>query len=112
MTFTRPALAIVCVAALLAACQSNTPPAPAANASATFDVLITNGRVVDGTGSPWFRADIGIIGDRIAAIGQHRHEGQQQDGERKHRQHQVAQPWPLRRRGAARGVEMIDAEQD
>lgn len=35
----------------------------------TFDVLIVNGRVVDGTGAPWFRADIGIIGDRIAAIG-------------------------------------------
>ncbi len=32
--------------------------------------MITNGRVVDGTGAPWFRADVGIIGDRIAAIGQ------------------------------------------
>src|SRR5206468_4805099 len=29
----------------------------------------TNGRIVDGTGSPWFRGDIGIAGDRIAAIG-------------------------------------------
>jgi dihydroorotase/N-acyl-D-amino-acid deacylase len=34
-----------------------------------FDVLITNGRIVDGTGAPWFRGDIGIVGDRIAAIG-------------------------------------------
>jgi len=34
-----------------------------------FDVLIVNGRVVDGTGAPWFRADVGITGDRIAAIG-------------------------------------------
>ena len=34
-----------------------------------FDVLITNGRIVDGTGSPWFRGDIGIVGDRIAALG-------------------------------------------
>ncbi len=33
-------------------------------------MLITNGRVVDGTGAPWFHADVGIIGDRIAAIGQ------------------------------------------
>jgi N-acyl-D-amino-acid deacylase len=34
-----------------------------------FDVLITHGRIVDGTGGPWFRADLGIVGDRIAAIG-------------------------------------------
>ena len=34
-----------------------------------FDVLITNGRIVDGTGSPWFRGDVGIVGDRIGAIG-------------------------------------------
>jgi dihydroorotase/N-acyl-D-amino-acid deacylase len=34
-----------------------------------FDVLIANGRVVDGTGAPWFTADVGIVGDRIAAIG-------------------------------------------
>jgi dihydroorotase/N-acyl-D-amino-acid deacylase len=35
----------------------------------TFDVVIVNGRIVDGTGSPWFRGDVGIVGDRIAAIG-------------------------------------------
>ncbi|MGC8795314.1 MAG: D-aminoacylase, partial [Bryobacteraceae bacterium] len=35
----------------------------------SFDVLITGGRVVDGTGAPWFRADVGIRGDHIAAIG-------------------------------------------
>ena len=34
-----------------------------------FDVLLTGGRVVDGTGAPWFAADVGVIGDRIAAIG-------------------------------------------
>ena len=34
-----------------------------------FDVLIRNGRVIDGTGSPWYSADIGIRGGRIAAIG-------------------------------------------
>jgi dihydroorotase/N-acyl-D-amino-acid deacylase len=36
---------------------------------ARFDILITNGRIVDGTGAPWFRGDVGIRGDRIAAIG-------------------------------------------
>jgi dihydroorotase/N-acyl-D-amino-acid deacylase len=34
-----------------------------------FDVLLTGGRVVDGTGAPWFTADVGVIGDRIAAVG-------------------------------------------
>jgi len=34
-----------------------------------FDVLIRNGRVFDGSGNPWFRADIGIVGDRITFIG-------------------------------------------
>ena len=34
-----------------------------------LDVLITGARVVDGAGNPWFRADVGIVGDRIAAVG-------------------------------------------
>ncbi|OWK37630.1 N-acyl-D-amino-acid deacylase family protein [Fimbriiglobus ruber] len=35
-----------------------------------FDLLIRNGRVVDGTGLPWVRADIGVTGDRVIAVGQ------------------------------------------
>lgn len=34
-----------------------------------FDIIIENGRVIDGTGNPWFRADIGIIDDRIHYLG-------------------------------------------
>jgi len=34
-----------------------------------FDVLITHGRIVDGTGAPWFKGDVGIVGDHIAAVG-------------------------------------------
>jgi N-acyl-D-amino-acid deacylase len=34
----------------------------------TLDLLLRNGRVVDGTGSPWFTADIGIRGDTIVRI--------------------------------------------
>jgi dihydroorotase/N-acyl-D-amino-acid deacylase len=36
----------------------------------SYDVVIRNGRIVDGTGSPWYSADIAIQGGRIAAIGQ------------------------------------------
>jgi dihydroorotase/N-acyl-D-amino-acid deacylase len=41
----------------------------AVSQSPQYDVLILNGHVVDGTGSPWYAADIGIRGGRIAAIG-------------------------------------------
>ncbi|HEV3140589.1 MAG TPA: D-aminoacylase [Vicinamibacterales bacterium] len=41
----------------------------AQRAGVRFDVVIANGRIVDGTGAPWFRGDVGIVGDRIAAIG-------------------------------------------
>jgi len=34
-----------------------------------YDILIKRGRIVDGTGNPWFYGDIGIIGDTIAEIG-------------------------------------------
>ena len=34
----------------------------------SFDVIIENGRVVDGTGAPWFYGDVGVRDDRIAAI--------------------------------------------
>lgn len=43
---------------------------PAATAqTSTFDIVITNGRIIDGTGSPWYSGDIGIHGGKIAAIG-------------------------------------------
>lgn len=34
-----------------------------------FDVVITNGRIVDGTGNPWYDGDVAIRGDRIVAVG-------------------------------------------
>ena len=34
-----------------------------------FDILIENGRVVDGTGNPWFYADVGITDNLIVAVG-------------------------------------------
>jgi N-acyl-D-aspartate/D-glutamate deacylase len=37
--------------------------------SASYDLLIRDGRIVDGTGAPWFSADVGIRKGRIAAMG-------------------------------------------
>jgi N-acyl-D-amino-acid deacylase len=34
-----------------------------------YDVVIRNGRVADGSGNPWFRADVGVRAGRIAAVG-------------------------------------------
>ncbi len=38
-------------------------------AQTRYDLIIRGGRVLDGTGNPWIRADIGIVGDRIQAVG-------------------------------------------
>jgi dihydroorotase/N-acyl-D-amino-acid deacylase len=34
-----------------------------------YDTVILNSRIIDGTGNPWYYGDVGIRGDRIAAIG-------------------------------------------
>jgi len=38
-------------------------------AAPAFDLVITHGRIIDGTGSPWYSADIGILDGKIAVIG-------------------------------------------
>jgi N-acyl-D-amino-acid deacylase len=42
---------------------------PVQAADATYDIIIRNGRVMDGSGNPWINAEIGISQGKIAAIG-------------------------------------------
>jgi dihydroorotase/N-acyl-D-amino-acid deacylase len=51
----------------LAACgqAAQTTPAPVGR----YDVVISGGRIVDGTGNAWFYGDVGVRGDRIAFVG-------------------------------------------
>ncbi len=55
------ALAAMVFAACVAPAQSTAP--------AAFDIVIVNGHIMDGTGSPWYSGQIGIRDGRIAAIG-------------------------------------------
>src|SRR5215471_3163323 len=58
---------------MLAGCFAPTLPMFASSQSrqpqgGRFDIIIRNGHVIDGTGSPWYSADVGIRDGRIAAI--------------------------------------------
>jgi N-acyl-D-amino-acid deacylase len=35
----------------------------------SYDLILRNGHIIDGTGNPWYAADVGIEGDRVASIG-------------------------------------------
>jgi N-acyl-D-amino-acid deacylase len=55
---------VVTVFAIILVCAAR-----AGAAAQSFDVLIRNGHLMDGTGSPWYSGDIGIRNGRIAALG-------------------------------------------
>src|SRR5438132_9460872 len=55
----RSFIAVAVVLAALAAPRAQSP---------AYDILIKHARIVDGTGSPWYRADLAIRGDTIARI--------------------------------------------
>jgi dihydroorotase/N-acyl-D-amino-acid deacylase len=57
-------------ALLILLCLSTAVPASAQSGAAepAYDIIITGGRVIDGTGTAWFYGDVAIKGDRIARI--------------------------------------------
>ena len=60
---TRCGTSVVAVVGAVLAWQVGTT-----SQSPAFDVVVRGGRVIDGTGNPWFIADIGIKGDSITAV--------------------------------------------
>ncbi len=61
--FARPEFLAVALASQLALLSIR------GQAAESFDVVIRGGRIVDGTGAPWYRADVGIAAGKIAKIG-------------------------------------------
>jgi dihydroorotase/N-acyl-D-amino-acid deacylase len=55
---------LVCVSLFTAACLL-----PAQSTNTAYDLIITNGHIIDGTGSPWYSGDLGIRDGKIVAIG-------------------------------------------
>ena len=55
--------------ALVVAVACNPKPQTAPAPKTDYDLLIINGRIVDGAGNPWYRGSVGVKGDRIAYVG-------------------------------------------
>ncbi len=58
----RVTLAAACGLMTIGAVHSQTD-------SGTYDIIIEHGRIIDGSGNPWYYADVGVSGDRIVRIG-------------------------------------------
>jgi N-acyl-D-amino-acid deacylase len=61
MRVSRALLVQVTLVCAVALCSAQQHP--------SFDLIITNGHIIDGTGSPWYSGDVGIRDGKIAAIG-------------------------------------------
>jgi N-acyl-D-amino-acid deacylase len=63
----RLLLCAVCLVCVACAPRAANPPA-SSNSAGDYDVVLSNGHIIDGTGNPWFAGDIGIKGDRIVHV--------------------------------------------
>ncbi len=62
-------LSFVFIAATTAACSIRPEPQASQQGSAQqYDIVISNGKIVDGTGNPWFYGDVAISGDHITRL--------------------------------------------
>jgi dihydroorotase/N-acyl-D-amino-acid deacylase len=64
--FTKRSIVAACTVAIVATLHTSSAPANAQQQS--FDIILRNARIVDGSGSPWYRGDIAIRGDVIVHI--------------------------------------------
>ncbi len=67
--FGRRLLSAALPLALGARCSQSQRQPNAEGPTGAADLLLKNGRIVDGTGAPWYRADLAIQGGRISDIG-------------------------------------------
>ncbi len=65
-TLAAAATALTLACSTAASSAGNGSPSPAGDT--TYDVIIVNGRVIDGSGNAWFYGDVALRGDRIARI--------------------------------------------
>ncbi len=62
-------LAVALIVSIICVAPSAARKVPLSTAQTAYDLVITNARVVDGAGNPWFRADVAVKDGRIARIG-------------------------------------------
>ncbi len=63
------AAALLGVALALASGGAARATSAEGEAAAKYDLILRGGRIVDGAGNPWFKGDLAVRGDRIAAVG-------------------------------------------
>jgi dihydroorotase/N-acyl-D-amino-acid deacylase len=63
-------LALILSTAILTACQPPNPPKgeEGGDDGPEYNLIITGGKIVDGTGNPWYYGDVAVLGERIARI--------------------------------------------
>lgn len=64
----KRAFLIIATSLAVSACAGRMASTGALPSGESYDVVIENGRIVDGTGNPWFYGDVAIAGDRIARV--------------------------------------------